>query len=302
MKYLIVADLHLHHKPAWRKEWCWTFIQSLIDKYEDYDLVLLGDALEDRDHVDSDILNQLIYLIFNWPGAVYWVAGQHDSHRPYTATLHNLHWVKGGGVYVIDKEPLTVDGVTFVPFARELDVYKKWMADVPHEQIILTHMPTQEALPPMANMEGVLSEKFFKPWKMAISGDIHKYVDFDNLSYVGAPSQRDWRDKAVEGQIATLEDGVFTRIPTDHPVHIELKDGEKPPEDKQVIVKAQRGSIVEGDKVLDMIEDVTVDTKHIELKETSSVDEMLNDYVNKNEPPIDKKKALKLAQEIINET
>ena len=316
MTALIIADLHLHHLPAWRLEWCESFVSEVCNIYgaplkaeegfksgDFFDLYILGDVLEIRDKVDSRVLNMLLRLFKNWhSGDVVWLSGQHDSYIPGVATLADLRDFKltNGRIYVVDNDVLYHRKYWFVPFQRSLEDYRRCLDRVPNDSFVLTHMPTKEVIEMYGakDVDGI-SIKEFSRFQSAVSGDIHKYYDFDELSYVGAPSQRDWRDKGVEGQIGILSDYVFERIPTVHPKHIEVSSSEEVPEDGTYIVRSKRGVSIDAPNVIDSTE--TSDIKHdsFELTVGGTVREKLKTYFKASPPPGDITKTLKEAETLL---
>ena len=229
---LLLADLHLHQKPDWRFIYYQDFIEELLaSDFRCLPLILLGDVFEVKDKLDSRVINQFLNLVLKWSEKheVIWIVGQHDSYIPGVATLEGLQHVPN--IHIVSKDIYTKESVNgtndfcCVPYMRDLDDYRKLLKSVPNNATILTHIPIVEALIQIGaqNVDGISVEEF-KRFKTVISGDIHNYVDIKNFHYVGATSQRDWRDKNVEPQI-----GIFTtehklvRIPLIAPEHIEIK-------------------------------------------------------------------------------
>lgn len=303
MKALVVADLHLHHLPKWRFEWCVKFVEYVLSdfgcEYEgECDLFLLGDILEVRDHVDSRVLNLLLKLILRWRGgSVVWLSGQHDSYIPGKATLHNLDGTElvKGAVHVVDDEVFMFRNKDdydywFVPFQRRVEDYRRCLGEVPDGEKVLTHIPTKEIIEMYGgkDFDGV-SEKEFKRFEWAISGDIHKFIDLECLSYVGAPSQRDWRDKGVAGKIGIIEGDEFSRIDVSHPKHIEVEEGDEVPDEGEYVVKFKRGVEVDlKDKnVLGVVEEAGVDIESVEFSfNGGEADEQIKEYIKKNKPDV----------------
>lgn len=240
---LIVADLHLHHLPAWRLDWCTQFVQQLLKlaKRLGYpDLILLGDALEIKDQLDARVMNLFIELILEWTaygdGAqVYYIVGQHDSYIPYHATFESLRTV-GPYVHVIDREPYTEDVgdgqyYAYIPYARELSKYREWLDAIKHPEntTVFTHLPVLEVLKGFGDhytTENAISVEEFDRFEHTYSGDIHNYtvLDCEYFDYIGATSQRDFRDSGVDGCIGLLyPDGDFKRAWVQHPRHVVVK-------------------------------------------------------------------------------
>lgn len=308
-KALLLADLHLHHLPNWRLDWCAEFVDYLLNSFgkpdEACDLYILGDVIEIRDKVDSRILNILIKLIKNWgSGDVVWLSGQHDSYLPGKATLHELNGFKleKGQVFVVDNEVLNHKGNYFIPFQRRDEDYRKCLKQIPNDSIVLTHLPTKEIIEMYGakDFEGI-SVKEFDRFKHTISGDIHKFYDFPKFSYVGAPSQRDWRDKGVDGQIATLEDGKFTRIPTTHPKHIEVADSKEIPTEGEYIVKTKRGTKIKAENVISVVETADLNIDTVELTVSGSMADQIDGYMKLHKPPAQAKDAKEYAEQLLEE-
>lgn len=234
---IIVADLHLHHHPAWRLDWCDRFVKALLDfghqltrdQESPPHLVLLGDALEVRDRLDARVMNQALHLVETYPrttgGHVYWLAGQHDSSQPYLSTFRGLQ--NAEKITIVDDRVEVfpdIDQISMVPYARDPATYREWLSQVRDEDVVLTHLPILEVLqqfgpPPEDCIEAEEFERFY--W--TYSGDIHQSCTHGKVEYIGAPSQRDWRDVSVEGCIGLLTaDYELVRVPVAHPTHKKL--------------------------------------------------------------------------------
>lgn len=226
---VLVADMHLHHLPNWRLEWCKELIESLVQLGHDIgvggaDLVLLGDVFELRNRVDARVANLFITLVLEWPGEVFWVIGQHDSFVPGAATFAALDGIDG--VTVIDSEVYNEEGTLnyYVPYFRDQDHYVAVLDTIPDRATVFTHMPVAEALIGKGDAaSGHISARVFARFSKTWAGDIHVSHKYGNLEYVGAPGQMDWRDAGVQGRIVLL-DRHFKSLPilVKHPVHIRL--------------------------------------------------------------------------------
>jgi len=224
---VLVADMHLHHLPTWRLDWCHAFVDSLIRLSHDLvdsDLVIMGDAFELRDRVDARVANLLIRLLVNWSGDTFWIVGQHDSFIPGRATFTELSGV--GGITVIDSEVYREPGTNnyYVPFYRDKAEYLSALEEIPDGSVVFTHMPVAEALFGKGTAsEGHISAKEFSRFLRVWSGDIHIANTYGKVSYVGAPGQLDWRDEGVQGRILLLDDDLNEYpVMVQHPKHVKL--------------------------------------------------------------------------------
>lgn len=244
-RWLCVADLHLHHLPDWRLDWCYDFADDLVEyaNEERLDVMLMGDVLEVKDKVDSRVANILIYIIMSLETEVYWITGQHDSYKPGQATFYELGSLDH--VHVVDEDVTAVTAkdveapwVFCVPFARDRARYRAMLEQLPDGAGIFTHVPIGDALKGFGAElpEDVITAADFKRFSWVYSGDIHKHSRHKNFEYIGATSQRDWRDEGVKGCVGIVnEAGKLTRIPVAHPRHrritkkIDLKkEGDSP--------------------------------------------------------------------------
>ena len=305
-KILLLADLHLHTAPTWRWEWCKKFVDEILKSKEYKHLMLLGDVTEIRDKVDSRTLNLLIKLMTQFSnGNVIHLSGQHDSYLPGIATLHELDGISiaKGKIYVVDNDVFEHEGHYFIPYQRNDENYLKLLKKIPNNATVFTHLPTKEIIEMYSgnpNAPGI-SMKKFKRFKHTYSGDIHKFIDFDefNFSYVGAPSQRDWRDRGVEGQIGVLEGDKFTRIPTTHPKHIEVTKASDIPEEGEYIIKTPRGKNITASNVIQVMEKSDIDLESVQLTSTYNVEEQIKDYIKENKPPVKAKEAFDSAMSLL---
>ena len=293
-KALILADLHLHHLPQWRFQWCEKFIDNILKTKQGMKvkLVLLGDVLELRDKVDSRVANLLFKLIGGWNcGDVIWLTGQHDSYLPNRATFEGLegYELKQGRLKIIDRKILEdrLLDVWFVPYCREEEDYRKMLEEVPDNATIFTHLPVKEVIESFGGQDVCgISQEEFNRFNLVISGDIHKHCRFGKIEYVGAPSQRDWRDKGVEGQIGWWENGKFKREATEHPIHIEIESEDEIPSDKECIIKMPRGlrlSKEKTDNIISKIETAKTDFESIKTSyKKEDTDNLLKGYLSSN--------------------
>lgn len=288
MKVLLLADLHLHQSPAWRLDWLGKFIDQLLFEqhhaYKGYDLYLMGDVTEARDHLDARVANLLIKLLAGWKqGDVIWVCGQHDSYIPGHATFEAMR--ETGCCIVVDKEVYhhKKNDIWFVPFARQTAYYREMLALVPDNAIVMTHMPLKEIIEMYGGKvaDGISVEEFNR-FRHSYSGDIHKWYDFPKFTYIGAPSQRDWRDKGVVGVLGTLIDGTFARVPTKHPIHIEVEREEDIPKDVECILRVKPGVVaVAHHNVLATAPIVELKPQSVQVS-TESVESVISAYIQKN--------------------
>ena len=264
IKSILVADLHLHHLPIWRFDWCEKFIYKIIEDEcnGNADLFLLGDVFEVKDKIDSRVVNLFLDFVCMWSdkSSVVWITGQHDSYLPQKASLEKL---KISNLTIVDRDVCQYkDSVYFAPFARQVDLYRQWLDKVPDNAVLLTHMPVKEIIEQYGGKDpnGISVDEFSR-FKDVFSGDIHAYQDMKNLHYVGAPSQRDWRDKATKGcygKLSINDDAIsFDRKFVDHPIHLEIEDDsdvEKIDPDKEYILRMPRGIDIDNkDNILSIM-------------------------------------------------
>lgn len=290
-KAVLLADLHLHPTPLWRREWMRDFMDSVVSEFggagSGYHLFVLGDAFEVRDRVDSRVLNDFISLVGRWRGGdVVWISGQHDSYLPGRATLESLSHM---GVAVVDRAVFRHEATDswHVPFCRVDEDYVALLAGVPDGATVFTHLPTVEAIHQFAtkDIQGI-SAKEFDRFGAAYSGDIHSHCEFGRLVYVGAPSQRDWRDKHVKGCYGVIEDGDFRRIYTAHPRHIEVSSAAEIPAGEKVVVRASAGVEIEaGGDVLSVAGASAIEVDSVRLSaDDRGEEDVLREYVASNPP------------------
>ena len=308
---VILADAHLHQAPLWRFNWNQVFLDKLLKEYSyKYDIILLGDVFESRDRLDSTVSNQFVNFTLQWAARnhVYWLTGQHDSYLPGKATLGGLA-TANDNITVIDDSVVKYPGYPdrfFVPFARKDKDYRTFLSQVPDESIVFTHIPTVEAISMfgVADKQGI-SVKEFTRFKKTYSGDIHKYYDFPELTYIGAPSQRDWRDRNTIGVYGILtRDNEFCRVKTDHPIHIDLtKEQQDIPSNRKCIVKTFRGDTVTGDNIIQSLETTDIDIESINLAVELAGDAIITQYLCNNPVPdkFEQSDFNKFAQDILNE-
>lgn len=242
----MLADLHLHSKPDWRFIWNKLFLEKIQNAaVKNTSLILLGDVFEVADKVDSRVLNQFLDLVLTWSvkiGKVVWLTGQHDSYVPGKATLEALRLLPN--IMIIDNDSYydTDLDVWFIPFFRDLEDYRKGLKEIPSGTTVLTHMPLKEVLESYGAKNVIaVSVTEFARFKNVISGDIHKYETYDNFDYVGATSQRDWRDAGVAAKIGLLlGDNTLQRVDVVCPEHIKITNSRmlaRLDKTKQLIIK-----------------------------------------------------------------
>lgn len=311
-KAIVIADLHLHHLPNWRLDWCSEFVDQILDTEwpQVGDLVhlyLLGDVLEIKDKVDARVANLLIKLVTRWRhGDVVWLSGQHDSYIPGKATFHELDKrpLRSGRVYVVDCNTLHLHGYYFVPYQRRDSDYRALLAEVPEGSIVLTHMPIVEVLGQFGRqLAKGISMQDFKRFKQVYSGDIHKYNELGNVSYIGAPSQRDWRDEGVVGVIGQLRNGILKRSKTKHPIHLKVEsEAQIPNDDNKYVVSFVEGGTTTKGNVISSISKIGVDIKeslHLLNPGSVGLEEQVKTYLDKNKPKQNSQEYLDFAMKIL---
>jgi hypothetical protein len=187
--------------------------------------VFMGDVFEIKDRLDSRVADLFLSFVCKGDDCA-WITGQHDTYAPGKATLGGLRY----NMFVCDDRmsAISVSGdllLYTVPFARNLEYYREMLSKVPDDSLLLTHMPIYEALQQFGpDPDTMIHAKEFSRFKWTYSGDIHNHQTHGRFSYIGAPSQRDWRDQGVDGKIGVLYDDLtFERLNVNHPVHIKIR-------------------------------------------------------------------------------
>lgn len=306
-KAVLLADAHFHHLPEWRRKWNDEFIDKLIalqdDEFSDYHLFILGDVFEIRDNVDSRVLNQFLKLVLNWKKDVVWITGQHDSYLPGLGTLEALSY--HDNIFVCDREPrrLHFDPELWsVPFARKDERYREMLAEVPDGATVFTHLPIVEAIAQfgVSDVQGIKAEEFDR-FDSVYSGDIHTPSVFKKVRYIGAPSQRDWRDKHVPGTFGAYVDGEYQEFQTDPVRHIEVKNSRDIPSEGRFVVKALEGCTIRPqERVLGVTYTQQLNIEAIEFSsEHVDTDKAMGDYVERNKPVGSKEETLEYGKTVM---
>lgn len=294
--WLVLADLHLHYRPEWRFEWLGGFLEDIETLTEflppTAGLVLLGDALEVKDRVAASVLNDLTMLIIRYARTgrpVVWLTGQHDSFEPCKATLFALGDLDN--VYVVDDAPETIGCATFVPYSRDPAVYRRWLGASLNNDRLFTHMPINEVLrtfPGAKQDDRWIGQADFEGFDKVYSGDIHNECTFGNVEYIGAVSQRDWRDAGVEGCIGLVDaDFNLTRIRVNHPRHVKVRTAKelatvKRPGEAPVIVRilgmsmtdAQLAGLREFEHILGVEWEPPLIEEDVEVEDAAALDSL----------------------------
>ncbi|MEE8113096.1 MAG: hypothetical protein V3T23_01955 [Nitrososphaerales archaeon] len=225
----LIADLHLHHLPSWRLQWCQDFMDDMHVLREEWVdgkpwFVFMGDVFEMKDRLDARVADQFLSFVCQDDNAA-WITGQHDTYVPGKATLGGLRY----SMFVVDGKSSAIsmgDWLAYtVPFARDLGYYRQMLDSVPDDALVLTHMPIYESLQQFhPDPDTMVHAKEFDRFFWTYAGDIHNHQTHGRFTYIGAPSQRDWRDQGVDGKIGVLyADKSFERISVQHPVHIKIR-------------------------------------------------------------------------------
>ena len=246
MKAVLLADLHLSKYPSWRFEWLMDFLNKDILVHGGvYDLYLLGDVFENKNHLDCEVLNGMIDFLKKYlatSSKVVWICGQHDSYSPGLGSLRSLGGFADSKLTIVDESVAQIDGRFFVPYARQPEEYIRLLSGVPDDSVVFTHVPVNEAI---FGGAGLVSHHEFDRFKAVYAGDIHKAGTCGIVRYVGIPCERDWRDKGCEGYYGLLErEGGYDRyIPrlTNAPVHLQVTSKADIPNNRKCIVKCSSG-------------------------------------------------------------
>lgn len=186
-------------------------------------LILLGDVFEVRDRLDARVLNLFLKLIAATGIQTVWITGQHDSYQPHRATVEGL---RDFNIMIIDRAPARLwENVYGVPHSRETTTYRRWLDEVPNHTVVFTHIGLREVLHQWVDEpEKLVSVREFDRFAQTVSGDIHNPAalpDERQFLYVGAPSQRDFRDVQVAGRVGVgHQGGLVARLPVAHPKHV----------------------------------------------------------------------------------
>lgn len=288
-KALCIADLHLHTAPLWRFDWLSGLMDSAAEQYgSEMPLFLLGDVFEVRNHVDARVINSFLRLLNNWEERIVWVTGQHDTYRPGRATLEDLDIAR---LTIVDRDVFEdVEGNWFVPFCRQDSQYRELLAKVPDNANVFTHLPVSDALEHFGKTEGVHSSEFDR-FKVVVSGDIHTFSTFGKVHYVGAPSQRDWRDKSVKGKIGLWDGESLERLSTHPPLHLDVVDVEstlKVLKDNKCVLRGEESLIEELKHNENVIDTVIAGTKSFAIvdedRKIRTDAEIISNHVSKINP------------------
>lgn len=226
----LIADLHLHHLPSWRLQWCQDFMDDMHTLRAEWHLgepkfVFMGDAFEIKDRLDARVADLFLGFVSQGDDCA-WITGQHDTYVPGKATLGGMRH----RMFLVDSSMSAIsmaeDWLAYtVPFARDLAYYRQMLDKVPDDALVLTHMPIYESLKQFnPDPDTMVHAKEFDRFRWTYGGDIHNYQTHGRFTYIGAPSQRDWRDQGVDGKIGVLyADQSFERITVQHPVHIKIR-------------------------------------------------------------------------------
>ena len=300
---LLIADLHLHRAYEWRFNWNTKFLDKLlVSDNNGKDLYLLGDVFENRDKVDSRVLNQFMNFVLQWKGTVVWIAGQHDSYAPGRATLESLS--RTSHIVPVDRDVYNHNDCWFVPYCRKDEDYRALLSKVPDNTVVFTHLPIKEVLDKINGDDNdTISIKEYARFKEVYAGDIHGKMDLENFHYVGAPSQRDRRDKGIEGYIGRLINGKFTREKTMCPIHIEVRSEKDIVKDRECIISIERGSTlnIPKDNVLEVVQRVEMKKDSLKISIGESDDVILKEYIKKSGTTLPQEQLMAAAREYLRQ-
>lgn len=289
----IIGDLHLHDKPEWRFD----LLKEKLSTYKNREVWLLGDVFEVKDKINCDVINIIIDFCLN--NDVIWLVGQHDSHKPNICSLEGLK----SKVKIVSDSVLEHKGFYFVPFHRDLKVYRDWLIQIPDNAKIMTHIPLEEAIHHLnPNFVG-LNMDDFKRFSLVVSGDIHNGQVFEKgnckFIYTGVYAPRDFRDKGYQGKFIRLEDGKLNRIGTDMPIFVDIKSQEQLDQltDKQLIIRSNV-DLNCGNNVIENSKNIIKNNEVKEMIEVQNVSKYVQQYLLNTQTTINKEFLTKIYQEL----
>lgn len=198
---LITADIHLNDlaRDQYRHNWMANILPALLKKHDIDLLLVLGDLCDEKDHLSSWLVNQMV------------------DHLTAIAQICPIVILKGNHDYIVADNPFfeflgQIPGITWVSRptrVTELGIKKISALFMPHTHnyqrdwkgldfsaysYIFAHQTFQGAAVGPRKLDGIPTD-IFPNDVTVVSGDIHQPQEFGPIVYVGSPYLEDFGDR-----------------------------------------------------------------------------------------------------------
>jgi len=194
---LLFTDLHLHHTWLERSRKFLEFLSDVIERNDVKNIIHLGDVFEEKDRVPNDVKKVLLDFIDRHQDCnFYWLKGNHESRVNDITTIEFLSNIPG---HTLIKEPqvISIEGKKcyFVPHNSDYRFTPK-LVDLVflHNDIRGFKFKTGYVMSQGIDLVKILecNARYY------FAGHIHEPCLFSDIFYLGAPYERDFRDRSTD--------------------------------------------------------------------------------------------------------
>lgn len=321
-KALWTTDIHLKFSNLDITSKLFEKISNKALEYSVDTIIMTGDINDSKSIIRSECLNQIREFLKNIKIPVYILVGNHDLHNTKKPELgHSLESLKDiENVHVIDK-PLVVGDIKFIPYIDSpIELGKELKKD--STRFLFCHNGIYGA---QMNAKGTiddfsLTQAKYKSFSRVFVGHYHNHCVLDNIVYLGSPFSHSFNESNVDKFIGIIDfekdklDLIKTELRQHRDFHIFSEEKNK---DLLKTIKYNKGDLVrvtiEGNKeanlsVLDELKSLDVKfivkntnriSKKLNIDPNSSKKDILKQYLKQSDTDLDKKKVLKIGEEII---
>lgn len=326
MKILLFSDFHFQLKNQSVALDCLKQIQQIaIDKNVDR-IVCLGDWLNDKSLIRSEVFRQSFYFLKSSPSQWIILVGNHDYESTFDNKHHTLElFSELHNVYIVDRYLHFQDlNVHATPFFRNIDDLVCILNKIPPRSIVLGH----QSINGFSYSSGFLdrsrlTKAHYKRFKKVYLGDIHQPQVQDNITYVGSPFTQNFGESGEKKRILIVdldtleEESIELKLPQHILLNVKIKSvdelssillvGEKDDYVK-IVVEAPLDVLKKVNKsmFLDKFNNVILqkkplvsNNKSVLISENLSYLQMVQTYIDTLETKIDKKDLYKLNKEVL---
>lgn len=274
-----------------------------------------GDLFEDKNKIDVPVYNAVwnLYSKYRDDFTIIFNTGNHDIHT------HNRgsSLVPFSEIVEVVTEPAEFNLhshtiVRIIPYGMVPNHLGFKRGDKYDKHILFTHEHIAGLkLGPIDFVgQSNLKPSMFGDWDYVFNGHIHKPQNHGNVYNIGSPMQQDFGEAGEVKGFIYYKDGEIERIPLNYPKFITVS-GFSPKLEKK-IMKNDRDFFrvdIESSEVNNPIFDkynvfhniVRSEKREVRLKEVMSIDEELQEYINRSETQLNIDKLFSIGKEVVEE-
>ena len=326
MQFVAFSDAHFYNNSSksyitasgyssWLEEQL-SIIESIFVYAEKNDVEMVihnGDLFEEKNRINVPVYNKVFELFADYSKSFDIVLNT-GNHDVFTADLDSSLKPFSSICRVITEPYKYISDDTdifFIPFGQ-FDVEENYKLRDNIYNILVLH-EVIAGLSTGTNSYQIGSEIkpiYLKKWDLVLNGHIHKPQELNNILTVGSIMPQDFGEVGEQKRFIHFKDGEIKSIPIDHPNFIILdglsnKLNGKLENNKRDFFRIDIDASELSNKIINKFNVfpniIKSKEKKIRLKETKSVEEELQEYLNIIDTSLNKDKLLEFGRKFIKE-